>query len=96
MAKVVGSIGLKLHWGKTKALCNTPDQARYGPTHLTVGGEDVELLKYGDSVSYLGRSLCLSDIHDEELSSRMRKAWAKFGSLKSTLCCRHYPLRDRM
>ena len=42
------------------------------------GGVRVKVLPDNDGTEYLGRYLCMEEMHDEELQHRVRKAWKKF------------------
>eukprot|EP00973_Karenia_brevis_P094752 12424006-Karenia_brevis.AAC.1 len=81
--------------GKTKVLSNGFGRmARAG--HIDIRGEKIEILPPEGSTAYLGRALCLTDIHGIEIRSRMAKAWAKFNSLRDELCNERYPLPHRL
>eukprot|EP00973_Karenia_brevis_P003269 449526-Karenia_brevis.AAC.1 len=45
---------------------------------------------------YLGKRLCLNDIHDAEIRNRLDKAWAKFFMWKSELCAKHLRFENRL
>ena len=81
--------------GKTKVLSNG-----IGPgtrsTAIEINGEDVEVIPAGGSTMYLGRALSLRCPHDTELSQRITRAWAKFGTFKKELTNRSYSLQHRM
>jgi hypothetical protein len=49
-----------------------------------------------EETEYLGRLLSFKNTHRVEVESRIAKAWRKFMSLKSALCSKHYPLKQRM
>jgi hypothetical protein len=89
-------VGLSIHFGKTSIMNNIPDDERLKPEGIAVNGGDVSILPYDDSAMYLGRKLCFGDVHDTELGHRLACGWAKFHKHKSELCCRHFPLRDRL
>ena len=97
LAEEASVVGLQLHFGKTKIISNM--QARRGASeakHVTVLGQDVEVLPFADSVTYLGREVSFKDHQDLELQNRIAKAWGKFMAHKHELCGPHYPLRDRL
>ena len=96
LAASVKDVGLCLHWGKTKCVCNIPDDDREECTTITVDGRDVQLLKYDESLMYLGRALSFGSLHDAEIGNRMTQAWKKFMASKKELCCKFYPLKDRL
>ena len=56
----------------------------------------IEILARESNTEYLGRLLGFQDYHDSEIKHRIAKGWAKFHRFKEDLCCRHYPLKDRM
>ena len=45
-----------------------------------------------DHTAYLGKSLCLTNVHDAELKHRVACGWAKFMSYKRELCDMQYLL----
>ena len=45
---------------------------------------------------YLGRALCLTDMHDEELRNRSAKAWGKFSIYRNELTDRDIPVKHRL
>ena len=78
--------GLKIHMGKTKVLTNDGIiKTRY----LRANGANIEILSGAGGVDYLGRRLCLGNLHDAEIDSWLDKAWRKFVSAKQELCGRH-------
>ena len=58
--------------------------------------QEVEVLKPSDSLMYLGKSACLTNIHDGELDNRIAKAWSKFQTNKTPLCDKKIDIGDRM
>ena len=88
-------VGLALHPEKTKIQHNG---IGYGSRvrQAKIKGIEVEVLEPSDHTIYLGRALNLVDMHDVELKHRIRKAWSKFGMLKTELTDRLVPLRLRM
>jgi len=89
------AIGLELHMGKTKILSNGMGAGKT-LKQATVKGQKVEVLECHASTMYLGRSLCLTEAHDEELRHRISKAWAKFMSIRKELCDKNLALDLRM
>ena len=71
-------IGLELHAGKTTILNNG---IGYGSRvkKTSCGGREIEVLGCQVGAMYLGRSLKLTDMHEEELSNGLAKGWVKFG-----------------
>eukprot|EP00973_Karenia_brevis_P079080 10973485-Karenia_brevis.AAC.1 len=57
---------------------------------------ELEVLSAGKTTMYLGRLLAFEDFHDIELQHRMKRAWAKFYSLKTELCNRAFSLSSRL
>ena len=95
VAEECESVGLALHPEKTKIQHN---DIGYGSRvrQAKVKGLEVEVLAPDDHTIYLGKALNLVDMHDVELKHRIRKAWSKFGLLKTELTDRLVPLRLRM
>lgn len=86
-------IGIELHMGKSKVLTNDE-----GATQrvLRIGGASIDVLPMTESMDYLGRRLCLGELHDTEIDVRLDKAWRKFMSAKAELCGRHVRLSSRL
>ena len=61
-------VGLELHMGKTKILSNGfgPDDENI---EVDILGQKVEILAPEESTTYLGKELCLTNIHDKEIDS---------------------------
>ena len=59
-------------------------------------GQDVGLLKYDESLMYLGRALSFGCLQDAEIGNRMSQAWKKPMASKNELCCKLYRLKDRL
>ena len=89
-------VGLRLHAGKTKILCNSIARATGHPQHMQLHDSRVEVLPLEDGTMYLGRLLSFHDYHDVELRHRLKRAWAKFHSLREELCSRSYSLKHRL
>jgi len=45
---------------------------------------------------YFGRNLSFHDYHGTELKHRLKRAWAKFHSLRDELCSSSYSLKNRL
>jgi len=88
-------IGLELHPGKPKILHNG---IGYGSrvSQTTCNGMEIEVLGCQDSAMYLGRSLKLAAMHDQELSNRLSKAWAKYGIYKNELTDKGIGIKERL
>ena len=56
----------------------------------------MEVIPFNGRVEYLGRTLGFEDFYDYEIDSRFAKTWRKFYSFRYELCCKDFPLRDRM
>ena len=61
-----------------------------------VNDMNIEVLEPTASSMYLGRALCLLDVHDVEFEHRLRRAWAKFGSYRGELTDKMVPLHLRL
>ena len=89
--------GLEIHQGKTKVLSNVTKRRGYNrKASIDIMGSAVEVLPINKYTEYLGRVLTFSDFHDSEIDSRIAKAWRKFYYFRSELCCKDYPLKNRM
>lgn len=82
--------------GKTKVLSNIEDERREGLDYIEISGHKVDILKLGESTKYLGRALSFESLHDTEIQHRINCGWSKFHVFKKGLCCKHYPLHDRL
>ena len=58
-----------------------------GDTNIVVDGRKIDIVQ---EVDYLGRRLCLDELHVTEVENRISKAWAKFMGWKNELCSKHY------
>jgi len=97
LALEAGKVGLKLHMGKTKVLTSrTERRGCIAQRHVDVLGEKVEVLAETEGTVYLGRMLQFTKFHDTEIDHRIRRGWAAFGKFKHELCCKHYPLKQRL
>ena len=47
-------------------------------------------------MDYLGRRLCLGELHETEIDARLDRAWRKLMSAKAELCGRHVSLSPRL
>ncbi len=95
IAKATGEVGLGLHMGKAKLLSNGIGRMTTS-RKVTVLNKEVEVLPPWKATAYLGKDLCLSNVHDAEIESRVRKAWAKFNKFKSELCDTAFSLNLRL
>jgi hypothetical protein len=90
-------VGLELHPQKTKIQHNN---IGYGSRvrSATINGMVIEMMDPSDSNMYLGRALCLTNVHDVELRHRLQKAWGKFAIFKNELTNKDvpFPLRLRL
>jgi hypothetical protein len=57
---------------------------------------NIQILNTHTSTFYLGRALRPTDMHEEELKSRISKAWAKFGTYKNELTDDKIPIGLRL
>ena len=97
LVRAARKVGLDLHMGKTKVLCNVPDIDRMSMKALNVDGQDIEILAEDASIMYLGRSLSFGVKGlDQEIQHRINRGWAKFHTYYQELTGAKYPLRDRM
>ena len=96
MAAACLDVGLVLHDGKTKVLCNSIARESGCPQEIPLLGGRVGVLPLEDATVYLGRSLSFHEYHDTELSHRLKRAWAKFHSLHDELCSSCYSLKSRL
>ena len=67
-----------------------------GPAPGDVAGERVDVLDPAESTMYLGKLLCLTEVHDTEIRHRISKAWSKFAVYKDELCNKKYELNHRL
>ena len=90
-----GRVGLRLHPGKTKILHNG---IGYGTNARTAkcGTMNIEILDKDGHATYLGRAVRLTAMEDEEIKSRIAKAWAKYGVFRQELNDQHVPVKLRM
>ena len=77
LSQEAGIYGLEMHMGKTKILWNGIGSPQ-PPGKLKINEQEVEILDSHASTMYLGKSLCLTDVHDTELQHRIARALAKF------------------
>ena len=95
LSEAAARVGLELHMGKTKVLSNGVGPGNRS-SKIAINGQDVEVIPAGGSTMYLGRALSLRCPHDAEISQRIARAWAKFGTFKKELTNRSYSLQHRM
>ena len=84
--------GLNIHIGKTKCLTNDGINKTWS---LRADGANVEILSGAGVVDYLGRRLCLGNLHDAGIDAQLTKARREFMSAKQELCGRHVGLKSR-
>ena len=90
-----GKVGLKLHPEKTKILHNS---IGYGTNakRAKCGTMNIEILDGEGQTTYLGRAVRLIAMDDEEIKSRIAKAWAKYGVFRQELNDHDVPVHLRM
>ena len=88
-------VGLEVHWGKTKIMSNGMD-TESDLRQTLVKGVTVEVLDPAASTLYLGRSLCLTEVHNTEIVHRIARAWAKFSVFRPELTDKNYSLFSRL
>ena len=88
-------VGLQLHPDKTKIQHNN---IGYGSRARSakVNDMNIEVLESTASSMYLGRALCLLNVHDVEFVHRLKRAWAKFGAYRDELTDKMVPLHLRL
>ena len=96
LADAALEVGLELHYGKTTVLCNRFARKDDPREKVNIKGNDVKVLKEGDTTKYLGRALRLDDHEEAEVDNRINCAWRRFMGLRSELCNRHFPLHKRL
>ena len=87
LASAAAEYGLKLNASKTVVLALT---SKTLPASIIVGSNSVGVLGRTGCSKYLGRNLCLEDLHQAELSNRLRCAWAAFSKYGSIFKSRAY------
>jgi hypothetical protein len=89
--------GLSLHPSKTKILSNISKRnGRSARDRIELDFGAVEILHIDTNTEYLGRLLGFRAFHDEEIDHRIAKGWGKFHKFKAELCCKSYPLKERL
>ena len=86
----VTRVGLELHMGKTKILTNQVVESKGS---IQVESHEIKIV---ESTEYLGRVLTFTAMHEAEVDHRIGAAWKMFMTMKSELCSRHYPLKQRL
>ena len=97
LGEFAAAVGLEIHMGRTKFMSNV--EARSGASaanSITVRGHEVEILRFSDATTYLGRKLCFKEFHDTEIKHRIGRGWAKFAIHRKELCQKKYSLRCRL
>eukprot|EP00973_Karenia_brevis_P052501 7294669-Karenia_brevis.AAC.1 len=77
------SVGLQVHFGKTKILHNS--FANNTVSKLEFQGGFVEVVGPSGSTLYLGRKFCFKEFHDCELDHRINRGWQAFMARKGIL-----------
>lgn len=97
-AEISKEVGLQLHTGKTKVITNGLGQGTTVEKLKINDQQNVEVLQPEMSVTYLGRELNFVDtnIEDEELQARVKKAWKVFHQLERVLTDRDMSLKQRL
>ena len=95
LAKTAKTAGLEPHAGKTKILHNGVGYG-VGAKKARVANMDIDILSTESATTYLGRSLRLKAGTDEEIGSRISKAWAKFGTLRAELTNKNISIKKRL
>ena len=88
-------VGLKLHPGKTKIMHNGIGYGS-GVKEARCGTMCIEVLDQDSHTAYLGRAVRLTDMNDEEIKSRISKAWSKYGTFRKELNDASVPIKLRM
>ena len=96
LADAAAQVGLELHFGKTKVLCNVFGHQMEKVSYLKVGAAEVEVLPQDATTKYLGRALRLDAPDDVEIQSRINLAWRRFVGLRRELCNRGFRLQKRL
>ena len=94
LADVAQTHGLRINFGKTVIL--TRDAWAKGTATVQVCGNEVRVLSELEAEKYLGRKLCIADMHETELRHRISLGWIAFHKNKEELCNRSYQLKDRI
>eukprot|EP00973_Karenia_brevis_P060172 8373073-Karenia_brevis.AAC.1 len=90
-----GSVGLTIHFGKTKILHNSFANTA-AVRKLGIQGGIVDVLGPNGSTLYLGRKFCFEGLHDCELDHRINRGWQAFMAKKDILCNKAYKLQSRL
>eukprot|EP00973_Karenia_brevis_P071847 9984620-Karenia_brevis.AAC.1 len=96
LSKSCRKVGLNVHHGKTKVICSIPDEHRRGSDTIQLDNQEVRILSFFESTSYLGRALAFGNSDERELTNRINCAWGKFMKYKHELCYKQYPLQQRL
>ena len=94
LAKVAQEYGLKIHEGKTKALCNVQKGVSLG--RLRFRNEGIKILCFEEADNYLGREVSFGDCQAREIENRLAAGWAAFAEHRDELFGKHYSLKARM
>jgi hypothetical protein len=93
-AEAAGHYGLRIHFGKTKLM--TWNALASGCASISVGGQEVAILKENESGKYLGWKLCFKVSCQVELRNRINAGWAAFHKYKGELRSKQYKIQDRI
>ena len=74
LAKVAQEYGLKIHEGKTKALCNVQKGVSLG--RLRFRNEGIKMLSFEEAENYLGRKVSFGEFQATEIENRLAAGWA--------------------
>ena len=85
--------GLTLNLSKTKIMTTSMHNSIRS---VDVGGDEVEILSHSDAERYLGKKVCVNNLHTAELSNRISAAWYAFSKFKPALCSRKLGFAAKM
>jgi len=89
--------GLELHPDKTTVTTNVSrGRGRTTKTHINIGDMRIQMLKYHEHATYLGRVLSFDSYHAKELDNRIATGRRKFNLLRGELTSKVYPLNRRL
>ena len=80
MKRAVAEVGLEMHFGKTKMMAHKQGWKQSHSEVVDIDGVNIDILKPGESVKYLGREFSFVDYHDEEIRHRIACGWGKFSA----------------
>ena len=94
LAKVAQEYGLKIHEGKTKALCNVQKGVSLG--RLRFRNEGIKISSFAEAENYLSRKVSFGEFQASEIENRLAAGWAAFAEHRDKLCGKRYALKARM